>query len=66
MIVTGVLDSTYGLSWEPGVMSGAIHDKSRTGVTVLNCLNWFKVSLFLAFIVYTIFSVLINKKHLPL
>ncbi|KAL1802341.1 hypothetical protein ACET3Z_030988 [Daucus carota] len=23
-------------------MSGAIHDKSRTGVTVLNCLNWFK------------------------
>ena len=51
VIVTGVLDSTYGLSWEPMVMSRAMHDKSHTRVTVLNCLNWCKVSLFLAFIV---------------
>nr|XP_017233026.1 PREDICTED: lysine-specific demethylase JMJ25-like [Daucus carota subsp. sativus] len=38
-IVTGVLDRTYGLSWEPMVMSRAMHDKSHTGVTPLNCLN---------------------------
>ena len=62
VIVTGGLDRTYGLSWEPMVMSRAMHDKSRTGVTVLNCLNWCKVSLFLAFIVYTVFSVLFHKK----
>ncbi|XP_063949289.1 lysine-specific demethylase JMJ26-like [Daucus carota subsp. sativus] len=42
VIVTGVLDSTYGLSWEPMVMSRAMHDKSHTRVTVLNCLNWCK------------------------
>ncbi|KAL1817409.1 hypothetical protein ACET3Z_019983 [Daucus carota] len=55
VIVTGGLDRTYGLSWEPMVMSRAMHDKSRTGVTVLNCLNWCKeeYSLSLFFKGYT-------------
>lgn len=55
VIVKNVLDSTYGLSWEPMVMSRAIHEKSQTGVTVINCLNWCEVSLVLAFTVYTVF-----------
>lgn len=57
VIVSNVLDATYGLSWEPLVMSRAIHEKSQTDVAVVNCLNWCEVSLFLAFIVYTVFSV---------
>lgn len=51
VIVSNVLDSTYGLSWEPVVMSRAIHKKSQTKVAVINCLNWCEVSLFPTIIV---------------
>ena len=54
VIVSSVLDSTYGLSWEPMVMSRAIRDKSQTDVTVLNCLNWCEVSLISCF--YSVYS----------
>ncbi|XP_074366280.1 lysine-specific demethylase JMJ26-like isoform X2 [Apium graveolens] len=40
VIISGVLDTTYGLSWEPMVMSRAMHDKSQTDLAVVNCLNW--------------------------
>lgn len=48
VIVSCVLDTTYGLSWEPMVMSRAIHKKSQTELAVVNCLNWCEVIKFIS------------------
>nr|XP_017252530.1 PREDICTED: lysine-specific demethylase JMJ25-like isoform X2 [Daucus carota subsp. sativus] len=46
VIVSNVLQSTYGLSWEPIVMSRAIREtNSQTDIAVVNCLNWCEVKL---------------------
>lgn len=60
VIVSNVLDTTFGLSWEPMVMWRAfrqVKDRRREGlidVTAINCLDWCEVSsLFIQFILYT-------------
>lgn len=50
VIVSSVLDTAFGLSWEPMVMWRAcrqVKDKNREGlidVTAINCLDWCEVS----------------------
>ncbi|XP_074366287.1 lysine-specific demethylase JMJ26-like [Apium graveolens] len=46
VVVSNVLESAYGLSWEPMVMSRVIRDTNpQTDLAVLNCLNWCEAKL---------------------
>lgn len=61
VIVSNVLETTYGLSWEPMVMERAFrqikgkkHSELSTVVAV-NCLSWCEVSWFLPFRTFGVF-----------
>lgn len=48
VIVSDVLNTAYGLSWEPAVMSRAIQEMKSQPVNMiaLNCLDWCEVIIF--------------------
>lgn len=49
VLVSNVLNTTYGLSWEPAVMSRAIREMKSQSVDViaLNCFDWCEVMIIL-------------------